>query len=346
MTKSLFVRYLASTLSKRKTMMNKRLSLLVLFSFLIFFLFNCNNGDSSPEVYPSKPISYLVPWSAGGMTDGSSRIMATVLQKELGQSVNVINRTGGSGVVGHLAISSAKPNGYTLGAVTVEITMMHHMGLTKLSPKDYTPLALLINNASAITVKSDAPWNTVDELVEAIKAEPGKLKASGTGRGGIWDLARLGFLKTAGLSSKDLPWVPSQGSAPAMQELIAGGVDVVTASLTEVKAQLDAGMVKTLGVMSDERLSSFPNVPTLKEQGYDWSIGGWVSLCAPKGIPDDVKSTLSDAVQKAVKNPDFTTALNNAGSNIQFLAGAELEAFMTQQDETNGLLMKEAGIAK
>ncbi|MCB0633737.1 MAG: tripartite tricarboxylate transporter substrate binding protein [Lewinella sp.] len=326
-----------------------RLFYLLLFVVSALFLLpqcTSSEGGSTNDGYPERPITYIVPWSAGGMTDVSSRVTATVLQKPLGQSVNVVNRTGGGGVVGHLALSSSRPDGYTIGAVTVEISMLHHMGLTDLSYTNYTPLALLINNAAAITVRADAPWNTLDELIAAIRANPGQLKASGTARGGIWDLARLGFLKVCGLPSDALPWVPSQGSAPALQELLAEGVDVVTASLTEVHSLREAGQVKTLAVMAENRLERFPDVPTLKELGYDWSIGGWVSACAPADLPEEIRTKLISALQTATKDPEFTTALNNAGSNIQLMFGEELEQFMAEQDRVNGELMREAGIAE
>lgn len=306
----------------------------------------CKPQVKNTDTYPDRPISYIVPWSAGGMTDISSRIMASVLQKALDQPVNVVNRTGGGGIVGHLALSAAKPDGYTLGAVTVEISMLHHMGLTELGPKDYTPLALLINNAAGITVRADSPWDSVEDLIANIKSDPGKLKASGTARGGIWDLARIGFLKNADLEESAMPWVPSQGSAPALQELLAEGIDVVTCSLTEVDALRKSGQVKTLAVMSEERLQNYPEVPTLKELGYDWSIGGWVSICAPKKLPPEIKEKLDVAIQKAVKDEEFITALNNAGSTIQILAGNELDEFLAEQNRVNGLLMKGAGIAK
>lgn len=336
---------------------NKHLRSLLLFNTVLLlllggsclFLFNqCNpeGGNGGGDDYPRRPLTYLVPWAAGGMTDMSSRIAATVLQDTLGQSVNVVNRTGGGGVVGHLALSSAQPDGYTIGAVTVEISMLHHMGLTDLSPENYTPLALLINNAAAVTVRADAPWQTLDELVAAIKANPGQLKASGTARGGVWDLARLGFLKTLGLPPSAMPWVPSQGAAPALQELLAEGVDVVTASLSEVNALRQAGQVKTLAVMSDNRLDQFPNVPTLKELGYDWSIGGWVSVCAPAGLPEPIRDKLINSLQATTQSTDFISALNKAGSTIQVLFGEELAQFMATQDRVNGELMKEAGIAE
>ena len=304
----------------------------------------CDPGSKKQHTYPYKPLTYIVPWAAGGMTDMSSRMMAVTLQKYMGQSVNVVNRTGGGGVVGHLAISQAKPDGYTIGAVTVEITQLHYMGLTDLNYTQYTPLALVIHNPAAITVRSDAPWNTVEELVDAIKSAPGSLQASGTARGGIWDIARAGFLNAAGLPVNAVPWVPSQGSSPALQELIAGGVDVVTASLAETDALRKAGQVKTLAVMADERLPNFPGVPTLKEQGIDWSIGGWVSVCAPAGLPYDVKSKLDSAVYKASMDEEFIRNMTQAGSSLRYMDGEALANFMKAEDLSNGLLMKEAGL--
>lgn len=273
-------------------------------------------------------------------------MMAATLQKKLGQTVNVVNRTGGGGVVGHLALSQAKPDGYTLGAVTVEITQLHHMGLTDLTYENYTPLALMVNNAAAITVRADASWNTMDELLDHIRSTPGELLASGTARGGIWDLARIGFLQAAGLADSDVPWVPSQGAAPALQELLASGVEIVTASLTEVDALRKAGQVKTLAVMSDERLPAFPEIPTLKEQGIDWSIGGWVSVSTPAGLPAAIRAKLDSVINVASHDPLFTEPMTTAGSNLQYLNALECLDFMKSQDELNGLLMKNSGLIR
>jgi len=313
---------------------------LLLFLFAAFFLFQCSPSESTPDTYPKRPITYIVPWSPGGMTDMTSRVMGAVLQNALGQPVNVVNRTGGGGVVGHLALSQAQPDGYTLGAMTVEITLLHHTGLTKLTHKDYTPLALLVNNPAAITVRADAPWDSLPDLLAEIKARPGELQASGTAKDGIWDLARKGFLKAADLPESAMPWVPSQGASPALQELLAGGISVVTASLTEVDALRKAGQVKSLAVMADERLSSFPEIPTLKEYGLDWSIGGWASISAPAGLDPAVKAKLDSAIQVAIKDTMYINSLTSAGANLQFIAGEELTTFLEAQDKTNEVLMK------
>jgi tripartite-type tricarboxylate transporter receptor subunit TctC len=304
---------------------------------------SCEGG--AEREYPSRPISYIVPWNPGGGTDATSRALASALQGTLGQPVNVVNRTGGGGVVGHLALAQARPDGYTIGAMTGEITMMHWQGLTELTVADYTPLALLVNNPAAVTVRADAPWNSLDELIRAIRENPGRFRASGTSRGGIWDLARIGLLRSAGLPETALPWVPSQGAAPALQQLVSGGVDVVTASLVEVNALRQAGQVRTLAVMADQRLEAFPEVPTLRELGIDWSIGGWVTAAAPAALPDDVRSTLVGAIEGAVQQPAYVDAMRQSGANLQFLTGADLERFLEEQDRVNGELMRAAGLA-
>src|SRR5687768_18520777 len=132
--------------------------------------------------YPQRPVQLIVPWGAGGGTDATARIIGTLLEKELKQPFNVVNRTGGSGVVGHDAIAKATPDGYTIGLITVEITMMHHVGLTPLKHTDYTPIGLMNADPAGITVRADAPYKSVKDLLAAIKANPGKLKVSEIGR--------------------------------------------------------------------------------------------------------------------------------------------------------------------
>ncbi len=323
-----------------------KLSVLVTLLLTLAIISACGDKQSRNDHYPSKPITLYVPWAAGGMTDMSSRMMAATLQKHLGQSINVVNRTGGGGVIGHLALAQAKPDGYTLGAVTGEITQLHHLGLTQLTYGDYTPLALMLYNPAAITVRQGAPWNTIAELLAAIKREPSKLRASGTARGGVWDIARIGFLMAAGLSPSDVPWIPSQGSSPALQELLSGGVDIVTASLAEVDALRQAGQVKTLAVMASSRLDQFPEVPTLQESGIDWVIGGWVSICAPSGLPDPIKSKLDSALYIASMDTTFVHAMTQAGAILKYMDSQNLLQFMQAEDLSNSALMKTAGLTR
>jgi len=297
--------------------------------------------------YPERPITLIVPWGAGGGTDATARIVASVLEKELGQPINVVNRTGGSGVVGHSAIAEAEPDGYTLGIATVEIGMMHWQGLTELTWENYTPLALVNEDPAAVHVRADAPWADLKALIDDIKANPGKYKASGTGQGGIWHLAIAGLLSELGIEPSAVPWVPSEGAAPGLQDLVAGGVDIVPSSVPEAQSLLEAGRVKSLAVMSAERNAAFPDVPTTQETvGVTWEIGAWRGIVGPKGLPQEVIDTLVPALEKVYNSAEYKEFMNGRGFGMRWAAGDDFATFMKESNESLGAVMKEVGIAK
>jgi tripartite-type tricarboxylate transporter receptor subunit TctC len=297
--------------------------------------------------YPDRPITMVVPWGAGGGTDATGRIIAAILEKELGQPVNVVNRTGGSGVVGHSAIAEAAPDGYTIGVATVEIGMMHWQGLTDLTWESYTPIALVNEDPAGLQVAADSPYKTAAELVEAIKANPGQLKASGTGQGGIWHLAIAGMLDSIGVDPASVPWVPSQGAAPGLQDLVAGGVNIVPCSLPEARSLIEAGRVRSLAIMSQTRADLFPDVPTLKEAlGSDWTIGAWRGIVGPKGLPDDVTAKLTAALEKVYNSSEYQDFMKERGFGIRWASGQEFADFMKQSNENLGAVMKAVGIAQ
>src|ERR687893_2599146 len=270
--------------------------------------------------YPNRPITMICPWGAGGCTDATARIVASLLEKDLGQPVNVINRTGGSGVVGHQAIASAQPDGYTLGIITVEIAMMHWQGLTELTPRSYTPIALMNEDPPGLQVNASSPYKNVKELAEAIKASPpGKLKASGTGQGGIWHLALVGWLQAMGLRGDHVAWVPSNGAAPAMQDLAAGGLDIVPCSVPEGRAMIEAGKARSLAIMAPQRNPSFPNVPTLKEEmGLDYSTGAWRGFAGPKNLPADIQARLQASLKKAFDSKEYQEFMSSRGFGMKW----------------------------
>jgi len=297
--------------------------------------------------YPNRPVQLIVPWGAGGGTDATARIIGALMEKELKQPFNVVNRTGGSGVVGHDAIAKAPADGYTIGLITVEITMMHHVGLTQLKHTDYTPIGLVNADPAAINVRSDSPYKSVKDLLAAIKANPGKMKASGTGQGGIWHLAIAGLLKDQGIDPNALPWVPSNGAAPGMQDMIAGGVDVVPCSLPEARPMIDAGKARALVIMDANPPALYPNVPTLKKElGTNWQIAAWRVIAAPKGIPADVQKTLATALKKVYDSKDYKDFMASRGFGVIWADPQETAKFMAASDANLGGALKAVGLAK
>lgn len=294
----------------------------------------------------TRPIQLICPWAAGGGTDRVARMVGILLEKELGQPVTVVNRTGGGGAVGHTAGATAAPDGHTLTIVTVELAMMHWMGLTPLTYKEFTPITLVNIDASGVQVAQDAPWKSLKELLDYVKANPGKAKASGTAKGGIWDLARAGLLKTAGIPVDAMPWVPSTGAATGLQELVAGGVQVVTSSLVEGRSLIDAKKVRALANMAEARDPVFPDVPTTKELGYNWTMGAWRGFALPKGTPAEIQGVYEKAMDKVVKKKEFLDFMKGGPFGILYKPSAEFAKFLADQDATFGVLMKEAGITK
>ena len=304
-------------------------------------------AGTAHAAWPDRPITLIVPWGAGGGTDATARIIASLLEKELGQPINVVNRTGGSGVVGHQAIAGAAPDGYTIGLITVEISMMHWQGLTDLSGASYTPIGLVNIDPAGLQVRADAPYKTAMDLVNAVKANPGKFKASGTGQGGIWHLAVAGMLKDLGVDPAAVPWVPSNGAAPGLQDLVAGGVEIVPCSLPEARSLIDAGKVKSLAVMADTPAALYPDVPTLKKAtGSDWKIGAWRGIAAPKGIPPEARDKLVAAIRKIAASKEYADFMSGRGFGITYQGPDDFSKFMAKGDADLGATMKAVGIVK
>jgi tripartite-type tricarboxylate transporter receptor subunit TctC len=289
----------------------------------------------------------VVPWGAGGGTDAVARVIASLMERDLGQPVTVVNRTGGSGVVGHQAIAGATPDGYTVGIVTVEIAMMHHQGLTDLTPASFTPLGLVNFDATGVQVRADAPWQNLGELMQAIRTAPGKLKASGTAQGGIWHVSLYGLLNEQGIAPTAVPWVPSISSAAGLIDLVAGGVEIVTASHPEARSLIDAGRVRSLAVLDDERSALYPEVPTGEEAiGTSWQMGVWRGIGAPPGLPGDIQARLEAAVKTAYDSDEYRDFMTSRGFGMRWAGPAVFAVFMAAADEQMGTVMTQVGLAR
>jgi len=302
---------------------------------------------AAAQNYPARPITLIVPWGAGGGTDATARIIGSLMEKDLGQPVTVVNRTGGSGVVGHAAIASAQPDGYTIGLATVEIGMMHWQGLTELTSASYTPIGLVNADPAGVQVRADSPYKTVNELLAAIKANPGKFKASGTGQGGIWHLAIAGLLRDQKIDPAALPWVPSNGAAPGLQDMVAGGIEVAPVSLPEARSLIDAGKVKSLAIMNDKPSALYPNVPTLKATlGSDWTMAAWRGIVAPKGLPAPIRDKLAESVRKVAASKEYNEFMASRGFGVIYAGPDDFAKFMVKSNSELGATMKAVGLVK
>jgi tripartite-type tricarboxylate transporter receptor subunit TctC len=285
--------------------MRKAFLLLALLSLLL-------PGCQGRHRFPARPITLICPWAAGGGTDQVSRNIAVGLERELGVPVNVINATGGGGVTGHTRGALARPDGYTLTTITPELTMLHWRGLTSITFRDFDPLMSVNGDHAALFVRDDS-FASVDDLARELKERPGAVKASGSAFGSIWHVALAGWLTKMELAPDDVIWVSINGANPSLQELLAGTVEVVCCSVPEAQSLLDSGRVRCLAVMADERLPDLPDVPTLRERGWDWTLSGWRGIALPRGVPEERKQLLLDALRRVVTGPEYVAFLKSSG---------------------------------
>lgn len=256
--------------------------------------------------YPDRPIELIVPFQAGGGTDAVARAFAVAAQKHFPKGVVVVNKAGASGGIGWNYMMNAKPDGYTLAMVTVEMVILPHLNLFNRTYADVTPIAQLNADPAAVIVRTDSPYQTIEELIAAARQEPGKLSMGTAGNGGIYDIAAASFEEKAKVQFNRIPY---QGAAPSILSLLSNQLDAVTASPGEVAAHVAAGKLRILAVMADKRLDEFKSVPTLKERNVDLSIGTWRGIMGPKGLPPEVVKMLKTAVAEVSREPELQNTL-------------------------------------
>ncbi|MFW2545184.1 Bug family tripartite tricarboxylate transporter substrate binding protein [Primorskyibacter sp. 2E107] len=297
--------------------------------------------------WPEKAVTVIVPWSAGGGTDATARAVASALEEKFGQPFNVVNRTGGGGLVGHAAIANAEADGYTLGVITIESTMYEAQGLAGVTPADYAYIGRFNADPIAINIAGDAEYSDAAGLIDAVKQDPGAVTASGANRGGLSHLAWIGLLGKLGIDPTAATWVASDGSAPALQQLASGAIDVVSTSPAEAQSLVDAGEAKTVALISSERSTLYPDLPTTTEIfGTDWSPLPFRGMAGPDGIPDEVVTKVEAALEEITQDSDFQAFMASRGFSVAYQDAAGFEKTVTSASEGLAAAMKSAGLTQ
>lgn len=284
-------------------------------------------ANAAPN-FPRKQLNIVVPYAPGGASDTVARIYGKELSAVLGKPVTVTNRTGASGAVGLESVKNSKADGYTIAYMPVESTMIAPLGLDPISSNDFTFICRVMTIPAAITVRADAPWNTLQEFLDDAKANPGKIMVGNSGAGSIWHVASASLAQAAGV---EFNYVPFDGAAPAVAALLGGNIQAVAVSPSEVKTNVDAGQFKVLAVIGDKHSNVVPDVKTTKELGYDVTAMGWGGFAVPKGTPADVVKILDEASAKAVQTEAVQKLLKERGFEYAYLNGADMDAFAKDQ---------------
>jgi tripartite-type tricarboxylate transporter receptor subunit TctC len=282
--------------------------------------------------YPSRNITMIVPFPAGGQADLAARPVALAMEKILGKSVIVDNRAGGGGgSVGNAAAARAEPDGYTLLMTLSSLAVLPEADRLFDRPVAYevsqfAPVARVLADPTLLAVPASAPWKTLNDFVEDAKARPGKIPYGSSGPYGTLHVAMEMFAASAGIK---LQHIPFRGAAPALTALLSDTVQALASAPGVLKQQVDDGKLRVLANWGAERIPSFPNLPTFKELGYkDVEFYIWAGLFAQSALPAPIMAQLRKAVAEAVKTPEVVKTFENAGSPVAYLDAPEFSKFV------------------
>lgn len=310
------------------------------------------NEETTPEVvegtdFPTKSITLVVPWSAGGITDRTARVFAPLFEKNLGVSVTVVNKTGASGAVGTEFANGEDSDGYTVLFSAETPGIFRVMGTSKLGFDDFDPLMMVAQDTKLVVVPGDSKYTTFEELVADIKARPGKVKISYSGPGASGHLQGLIF-QASGL---DLSMTPYGGGNPAMIATISGEVDFTFGNYGTVKDYLETGDLRALAVFSDEAFDVLPDVPPMTEALPE--VGKYVPLYFPncllvkKGTPEEVEAVLIEAAQKAVQEPEWAEFIKTSSyTDLHEISIEDITNYWNKYTSVTSWLLYDAGAAQ
>ena len=299
-------------------------------------------GAAHAQNFPSRPVTLIVPWPAGGATDIGMRALASATEKHLGQPIVIENRPGAGGTVGPANMAAnAKPDGYTISQLPISIFRMPYVQKTSFDPaKDFTYIIHVTGYTFGVVVRSDSPWKSFQELLDDAKANPGKINYGTPGAGTSLHITMEQIAKMKGIK-----WthVPFKGNAESNNSLLGGHIHTVADS-TGWAALVNAGTFRLLATWGAQRTKNWPDVPTLKETGIDIVSNSPFGLGGPKGMDPAVVKILHDAFRKGMDEPSYKAAMAQLDQEADYMGSADYHAYAMRQITEQGEFLKELGL--
>jgi len=312
---------------------------------VILFLVVLMGVATAQEPYPSRPITLIVPFPPGGIADLTARPLAPALERAVKQAVVVSNKAGAAGAVGMQSAAVAKPDGYTIMVALVSISTIPEVdalfGRTPAFTRDqFIGIARLNADPPILVVGADAPWKTLKELADDAKRRAGEIIYSSSGVYGASHVPMEMFLHAAGVRMRHLP---TTGGAPAMTAVLGGHAAMWASPPALALPHLKAGKIRALATWGASRLTAFPEIPTMKELGYDIEYYLWAGLFAPRSVPENVVKVLRQATRQAVQDPEFKTAMEKIQTPIAYLDADEFREWWERDAQTLAAVIKRIG---
>ena len=314
-----------------------------IFTLLIGAFCSVNTLQVLADTWPSKPITIIVPFPAGGGTDAFARPLSAQLTKNLGKQIIIDNRGGAGGTLGASVAAKAAPDGYTffMGAAHHAIAPSIYPKLDYDIEKSFIPMMLIASPPQVIVVNPKVPANDLKGMIDLLKQSPGKFNYGSAGNGSSHHLAGELFKMQ---TKTFITHIPYRGAGPALADLIAGQVDIMFDGLGSSSQHIKSGKIKALAVASEKRVPAFPNVPTAKEAGVPgYVVSTWYGLWAPKGTPQDIVEKMEAEITKAINSPELTEIWANNGSEIPNMVGEPFGKFVSADIKRWAAVVKASG---
>lgn len=294
--------------------------------------------------WPKRPIKLTVGYGAGGTTDSTARVLASLLEEELGTKITVLNKPGGGGSVAAALAKTQKPDGYSLFTFTTGAAVIspHMQNLTYDTLNDFTFVSQYAQWSLGLVAHQNAPYDTLEELIAYTREHPGKISYA---FGGTGTPQHLSMLQLAQIEGMDWKAIPFKGGAAAVTALLGEHVDLMVGA-TEWLPQVKSGEFKLLAILTDKRMADFPDVPTLLDLGYELPAAAFLGIAGPKGIPQEVVNKLEVAIEKVSQQPKMVEIINKLAMQSQFRNSKEYEAYVKSLYETQGEIVRAANLAK
>lgn len=320
--------------------------------FVLLFTTACGNGkngdtdsaENAADNFPNTSLELTIPFAAGDGTDLCARIYSEALEKELGQPVVCVNREGGGGAIGAAEAAKKDATGYYLLHGTISTTLIQP-NISELGYEEdsFIPVAQLTANALGLAASVDAPYSTVEELVEYAKEHPGELRYGTPGNGSLQHIMWEAFCQEQGISMTMLPY---DGGNSALSAVVSGEADLAFVGATVLLSQYQAGTVKVLGETGEERLDSMPDVPSFVEQGYDYTPLSWGGVFVPAGTPDEIVEKLSDALETVANTPEVQEQWEKVNLTPAFLNHQDFATKVADESKEIRQVLDTLGMSK
>jgi len=288
-----------------------------------------HSGAFAQDKYPNHPIQMVVPFPPGGVADIVARAIAPALERGLGQSVVVVNKAGAGGALGTGVVATAKPDGYTLLMALASVSTNPEQERLNKRPSPFqlnqlTPIARISMDEMMLAVRTESKYQTVADVVSEARKRPGAVSYSSSGIYGVYHVAMNMFTDAAHIRMNHIPYA---GGAPALMALLSGEVDVALVTRSVGAAHLKSGKLRPLAAWGSEKWSDYPQVPTIKAEGFDVDYQLWSGMFAPAGTPPEVLAALRSAVKAAVQDPQFKATLAKQGTAIAYMDSPEFQRY-------------------